>query len=129
MAPGRRAALGRCPAGERDRHRGGRSRRQAAARATLYVEQRLGAESPWTLSVSAEGVSRRATFDDNAVFAPGYLRWDLGLQWVHRFGSVQSSVLFTVQNVTDAFAWRYVGGGLAYAMPLRTFGITLSLER
>ncbi|WP_170161162.1 TonB-dependent receptor [Methylocaldum marinum] len=100
-----------------------------SARATLYVEQRLGAESPWTLSVSAEGVSRRATFDDNAVFAPGYLRWDLGLQWTHRFDSVQSSVLFTVQNVTDAFAWSYVGGGLAYALPPRSFGITLSLER
>lgn len=100
-----------------------------SARALLYVEQRLGAESPWTLSVSGEGVSRRATFDDNAVFAPGYLRWDVGLQWTHHFNSVQGTVLLTIQNITDAFAWSDVGGGLAYPMPPRTFGITLSLEQ
>jgi hypothetical protein len=74
-------------------------------------------------------VSRRATFDDNAVFAPGYLRWDLGLQWAHRFGPVHGSLLFTLQNVTDVFAWSDVGSGLADPLPPRTFGVTLSLER
>ncbi|BBA36931.1 hypothetical protein sS8_5008 [Methylocaldum marinum] len=31
--------------------------------------------------------------------------------------SVWRSEQLSVQNVTDAFAWSYVGGGLAYAMP------------
>ena len=100
-----------------------------AARAALYAEQRLGVGSPWMLSVSAEAVSRRATFDDNAVFAPGYLRWDVGLQWAYRFGPAHGSILFTLENVANTFAWSYVGGGLAYPLPPRTFGITFSLEQ
>lgn len=100
-----------------------------SSRGSLYLEQELGAESPWTASGSAEAVSERATYDDNAVFAPGYVLLSVGIQWEHRFASTRCAVLATVQNLADSFAWQDVGGGVAYPAPPRTFGATVTIEQ
>ena len=96
-----------------------------AHRVSLYGEWKLAPGSAWTATLLGEHQARRATFDDNTVFAPGYTRWDVGLQWQGRYAGKPMSLLLTVQNLSDVTAWEWVGGGVAYRQLPRTAGLTL----
>lgn len=98
-------------------------------RAKLYAESRLPRAPDWTLSLSGSAVSRRPTFDDNRVFAPGYAQADFGLQWQGQLGAAPVSVLLAVENLTNRQAWESVGGGVAYPLLPRSVGLTLVLSR
>ncbi len=94
-------------------------------RLSLYGEWKLAPNSAWTATLLGEHQARRATFDDNAVFAAGYTRWDAGLQWQSKYAGKPLSLLFNVQNLSDVQAWEWVGGGVAYRQLPRTAGVTL----
>lgn len=96
-------------------------------RASLLGEMPVPGAPAWSLSLLGEAVSRRPTFDDNLVFAAGYARWDLGLQWRGQVAGRNALVLLTLQNATGRRAWEDVGGGTAYALAPRQLALTLSL--
>lgn len=98
-------------------------------RASLLGEMPLPGSSAWSLSLLGEAVSRRPTFDDNRVFAAGFARWDLGLQWRGPLAGREALVLLTLQNATGRRAWEDVGGGTAYALAPRQLTLTLSLTQ
>lgn len=96
-------------------------------RGSLYAEAPWPGAPAWTLSLLGEAVSRRPTFDDNRVYAPGHARWDAGLQWRGSLAQTAVAVLFTVQNVGGREGWEDVGGGVGHPMLPRRVGLTLTL--
>lgn len=93
--------------------------------ASLYADYRLGKGSAWTASISAEAVSKRATFDDNAVFVSGYGNWSSGLEWQGKGRYHKTSAQLTIQNLANRYAWGDAGGGYAYPIDERTIGLSM----
>ncbi len=95
-----------------------------ARRGSVYAEARLPAPA-WTISILGTAVSKRASFDDNLIFAPGYGRIDAGLNWHGPWGSTPLSVMLTIENLTNRRAWEAAGSGVAYPLATRGVGLTL----
>jgi outer membrane receptor for monomeric catechols len=96
-------------------------------RATWFAEHRLGKDSDWTLNFAGEARSKAATFDDNQVYADGFVRLDAGLLW--RISSMKRSptLQLNVENLTNRFAWADIGGGIVFPLPRRRVFITLTV--
>lgn len=95
-------------------------------RGTLYAEWKQVNGSPWSVNLLGEYLSGRMTLDDNRVVAPGYSRWDAGLERRVAVNRLPINLAFTVRNLMDAQAWEWVGGGVGYLMAPRTLSVTIS---
>lgn len=95
-------------------------------RGTVYAEWKQVLDSPWSVNLLGEYLSARMTLDDNRVAAPGYARWDAGLERRVTWNRHSFSVSMTVRNLGDIKAWEWVGGGVGYLLAPRTLSLTVS---